>query len=595
MRHFDALAPWIPALIGLVASGCAGADGAATPADDATMVVAPDATAPVDTEPTEDATVPLDDSAAPEDTAVDPADVALGPESRAHEDHLYDPLVFHLDLAILAYQTYTQSLVWPFDPYYEEVGRDTDRDRLMDAIRGWAAREGALQVATGAGLEAFRGPGVLGGFADNPSHDPVVYQYSRIDPWGHAIADPDGRWVEYLTPAAVTSSIREAFVCTRSLGLPEGSVTLAALPDRGADTPAGADDILLVIEGGTGDKGNADQPASWSVMGVVLVRFFGPPGSYDVHIAFRGSRSGSLIETAVGALSGDNPKGNADWITDLGYDQVSPSVITTIGTVSRGMARSLASILPELFYCLDQAPGIPRATPPQHIYITGHSLGGGLAQHLASAILLGQAYGPGGAGAQMPMSLWGWPWAELKLITFGSPRVGDEAWAAALSSALDSPYFASTGYDLGQAIGPTDHEIDTRLLDTDGPAAFRVLLPNDPVSSPQLFLGAHVGRTVYVEPPDFTASPDPAAHELVRVRDVLVDALREPSIPPEAWRYRALTELVPDRDAAAAGTPTEYDKIIAAVRAFHATGGSRLDLEAYDASAATFLELLGGP
>lgn len=43
----------------------------------------------------------------------------------------YHPLVFELDLAILAYQLHGQSLVWPIDPYCEEHadGRGTSRDK----------------------------------------------------------------------------------------------------------------------------------------------------------------------------------------------------------------------------------------------------------------------------------------------------------------------------------------------------------------------------------------------------------------------------------------------------------------------------------
>src|SRR5689334_2233173 len=83
----------------------------------------------------------------------------------------YHPLVFELDLAILAYQLHGQSLVWPFDPYYEEHAdsRGTSRDTLMKLVRGWAERRGAAQVGAMAGLDAYRGPGVLAGLPDDPT------------------------------------------------------------------------------------------------------------------------------------------------------------------------------------------------------------------------------------------------------------------------------------------------------------------------------------------------------------------------------------------------------------------------------------------
>src|SRR5436190_11072502 len=82
----------------------------------------------------------------------------------------YHPLVVELDLAILAYQLHAQSLVWPIDPYFEEHagGRGTSRDTMMALVRGWAQRRGPTQVAAQAGLDAYRGPGVLAGLADNP-------------------------------------------------------------------------------------------------------------------------------------------------------------------------------------------------------------------------------------------------------------------------------------------------------------------------------------------------------------------------------------------------------------------------------------------
>jgi hypothetical protein len=433
---------------------------------------------------------------------------------------------------------------------------------------------------------------VLAGFEDNPAHDPVIYQYSRLHPWSASLANPAGRWSEYLAPAVITDPIRQAYVCSRVAGQPEGTVRLDALaPDR-HDAAPGARDILLAIEGGTGDKGNAGQPASQSLMAFVVVRVFGDAGPFDVHLAFRGSRSGSAFQAAIDALSGDHPKGNADWITDLGYDQVEASVITRTGTVHRGIARSMQSIFPQLLACLAQAPGIPRMVPPERIYVTGHSLGGGLAQHFASGVLLGGAYGPVGGGEAMPAPLRAWPWRQLKLITYGSPRVGDEGWALALAAALDSQVFATSGYDWTQALGPADPEILARLDDPTRPAAYRVLVPTDPISSPTPAGGVHVGRTVYVEPPSLLALPEIAAHEPTRIRQALREAFTDPAIPDTAWRFHELSELVPDRDASAAGTAAEYAKLSAAIARYYADADLWFDGAAFGAGLQVFWQLL---
>lgn len=92
----------------------------------------------------------------------------------------YHPLVYHLDLSILTYQLYGQSLVWPFDPYYEEM--EDGRDAFMSQVQAWTKIHGADQLQRAAGLDAYRGPGVLGGFANNPHHDPIIYNYSRLHP-----------------------------------------------------------------------------------------------------------------------------------------------------------------------------------------------------------------------------------------------------------------------------------------------------------------------------------------------------------------------------------------------------------------------------
>ena len=83
----------------------------------------------------------------------------------------YHPLLYHLDLSTLSYQLYAQTLVWPFDPYYEELSNwANDRAKYMKKVRSWAQEHGPEQVRRPAGLSGYRGPGVLGGFEDNPFH-----------------------------------------------------------------------------------------------------------------------------------------------------------------------------------------------------------------------------------------------------------------------------------------------------------------------------------------------------------------------------------------------------------------------------------------
>jgi hypothetical protein len=511
----------------------------------------------------------------------------------------YHPLIYHLDLSILAYQLYSQSLVWPFDPYYEERAQTFGAGRALFIARvhDWAQRRGAEQLRSGAGLGSYRGPGVLGGFEDNPRHDPIIYDYAKLHPWSSSITNVGGQWTEYLTPSTITGRIRDVYVSYRRTGGAEGDVVIAKVPARREDWDRTAADSLLAFEGGTGDKGVAGQPASQSLMGFVLVRAI-DGRSYDVHIAFRGSRSGSAARAVVGALSDAQAEGNPDWITDLGWNKLDASGgardITTIGAVSRGFTRSMRSILPALVQCLRKAAELKGDVAPRSIYVTGHSLGGALAQHFVSAVLLGDLYGPDGAGPGMPEALRRWPWTQIKLITYSAPRAGDSEWAKALTThGLDSEFFTSALNPMDTAaLTPTDPGIVSRLLDTSRPAGFRVLMSTDPITTEKVGGGGkHVGKTVYVNTPRALAAigpPNVGAHEPEAVRRFMVDAMADARTPAIAWRYRAMKELNPGRNGDRAGTRAEFEKLGDAVRGYYSERGLWFD----DAAFARDLDLL---
>ncbi len=427
-------------------------------------------------------------------------------------------------------------------------------------------------------LGGYRGPGVLGGFDDNPRHDPIVFRYDRLYPWGRTITHVDGRWTEYLTPSEITGQIRDVYMCYRETGRPEGAVAIEhVVSGRDASAP-GARDVLLAFEGGTGDKGEAGQPASQSLMGFVLLRYWAGRNDYDVHIAFRGSRSGSVGRAIRQAYSDSRAKGNPDWITDVGFDPVRPemggALITTTGAVFRGFARSTKSILPQLFRCLSEVARLAPRSSPKRIFVTGHSLGGALAQHLVSAVLMGNRYGPDGTGDAMPTALRGWPWRQIKLITFSSPRAGNEQWAETLTKhGLASEFFSTRIDTLDRtALSMTDPSILPRLIDPGQPAGYRVLITTDPVTTQKIIGGKHVGKSVYLNEPSILATfalPDVGSHELTKLRDFMVAGLADQRIPPTAWRYREMKDVNSERNAARRGSVGEFVKLGAALERYY--------------------------
>jgi hypothetical protein len=502
----------------------------------------------------------------------------------------YNPLVFHLDLAVLAYQLHGQSLVWPIDPFYEERG--ADRDVVMARVRDWVREQADLQAGVSS-LTTYRGPGVLGGFPDNPTHDPILYSYGRLHPVSRTIMNAASVWTEYLTPRAITERIVEVWVSYRQSGGAEDDVLVERVPPGRDDADPDASDVLVAFEGGTGDKGEPGQPASQSLMGFVLLRRT-TGARYDVHVSFRGSRSGSAVRAATAALSTELATGNPDWITDLGFRTALTPDISKVGGVARGFSHSMRSILPAAMLALRKVAEIAGGAPSS-IFVTGHSLGAALAQHFASAVLAGEEYGPSGAGPAMPETLAAWPWRNLKLITFAAPRAGDRQWADALTTShLDATFFDESPvvpFD-PDARYVTDPEIVERLNDPDRPAAFRVLVSTDPVTTDTLGGGAHVGTSVYVNGDLLTGwvgIPSFQGHEPEVIRRFMTDAMADLRTPYRSWHYRALEELVPDRDDSQAGSRQELEKLADGLLAYYADRDVWFDSASFERDLAILL------
>jgi hypothetical protein len=217
---------------------------------------------------------------------------------------MYHELVYHLDLCMLTYHLHAQTLIWPLDPYMEQVatGMTDRRDTFMQETHAY------FDPSKG----GYRGPGAAAGWPSNVLLDPLITRYQRLYPWRPVFLGPEReQWLWHNSPTAITSRVREVFMASYPLNIdpfdymdPLRARTLPPLPGpRSIATqpaPTAGTDRLYGFEGATGSiLGSA---GSWSFMGYCLAVAKGG-GPYDVHIAFRGSRSGALGRAAVAGLN----------------------------------------------------------------------------------------------------------------------------------------------------------------------------------------------------------------------------------------------------------------------------------------------------
>lgn len=368
---------------------------------------------------------------------------------------MYDLPVYLLDLCIFSYHLHSQTLIWPMDPYYEQLanGKGRRRSTMTDVHTGsW------LPPAHQPGPAAYRGPSscMIWPNMDNGRLDPIVSRYDRLYPWRSSFTRPnreDESWIVYNTPVEITDPIDQVYMVRYGTGgaspwpyqksnQPQPPIAVDQIHAQrpGLSRKAGcqqfpAADLLYCFEGGTGGTEKTHAPI-WSMMGYVLAKeeLVNALPVYDVCIVFRGSRSGA-VRPGRAFFRKDNP----DWSTDLGLARTveEDDVISGHGSVCRGFRSSLKTILPTLMRALEEVQ-LARNAPPRHIYVTGHSLGGALAAQFASAMLLGNEYGPNGRGVAMPQTLRAWPWSTMRLVTFSAPSVGGQTFHTMIDRILPS-------------------------------------------------------------------------------------------------------------------------------------------------------------
>jgi hypothetical protein len=350
--------------------------------------------------------------------------------------------VYLLDLCIFAYQLHSQTLLWPMDPYYEQMEKISGQERRT--FKKFVGNSEAGFVSNLADFDAndLRGPGQLvnrdekSGWLPNRFLDPIISRYRQIYPWRLGFTRPEpGQWLIYNTPESITHRINTVKIAqyARNRGFYHADspqVEIKTLhPNRPIQSDIPATDWLYCFEGGTGAiGGDKARPAAWSLMGYVLAReVTNSPNDYDLYIVFRGSRSGDPRAERAGLRR----EGNPDWVTDSDFRKfVADQEICIRGRACRGFSTSLKTMLPTIFACLTEIETTKRRLP-RDIYVTGHSLGGALAALFTSMAHCGSraqfsALGDGEVRPP-PRSIFERP---PQLITYGSPGIGDEDFQA---------------------------------------------------------------------------------------------------------------------------------------------------------------------
>jgi hypothetical protein len=419
-----------------------------------------------------------------------------------------------LDLCVLAYQLHAQTLIWPMDPYAEQMQAQRAKGRKIPAAEKTAphTRRRAFWAATrqyfqqGGGNNPFRGPASTRaqqaqGWINNLHLDPIIQNYRIADPWRPALtrAERGKGWIVYRTPHEITDHISRVYLAeydanagpdARPPLAPHASISLLRnRPPGFVPQVAGPlrNDLLYCFEGGTGSH-NADDGAAWSLMGFVLAEQIPASNDYNIYIVFRGSRSGFLRPRE----SMSRRSGNPDWVTDLDEVPIAKTIVNPHNG-RQGFLRSMEYTLPPVVGCLEHfANNHLAAGNVRSIYVTGHSLGGALACGFASAIMCGRQYGPDAQNLQPNLQAPGWPWPQMKLVMFSAPAVG-------------------TGIEFMNSV-------NGRV-----PNSTRVYLPQDPI--PKTAGLYHVGSPIELKAKLFAVSFD--AHDPFYVRLALKDYMTQ--------------------------------------------------------------------
>ncbi len=338
----------------------------------------------------------------------------------------YHPAVFHLDLCTLSYQLHAQSLAFLFDPYYDGIYDNITKSRvpfnplsasLTHGKLRHKVREAAGSVNARKNLALFKNINRTGAVTETTATrgmDPIAQHYTDLNQRipGIVRAEPK-KWIVYQTPPEITNTISNIYV-------KEYGREIYQLPSSG-----GGNNSLYCFEGGTGY--HKDKPTfDVSLMGFVFKRMIDAT-KFDLHIVFRGSRSGgnTALRTVPAAMVNT---GNPDWITDTSSALMICPEISQLGKPCNGFANSVAVTLANIEASLNRAiGGVGNSANINNIYISGHSLGGALALLFIGSQVLG-------TGFFTTIGIARKDWVrKAQVFTYGAPGVGDKELKKALT------------------------------------------------------------------------------------------------------------------------------------------------------------------
>jgi hypothetical protein len=232
--------------------------------------------------------------------------------------------------------------------------------------------------------------------------------------------------------------------------------------------------------------------------------FFGAGGIEDGKFVHRSTQvtwaQHRTLPIAVITFRGTEPEHIGDVLTDMTSFKMKTDDTNLPGLLHRGFFEGVESVSPLLFARIKAMPAGSR------IYVTGHSLGGALATIFTAQLL--RDHGTAHA---------------VSLYTFGSPRVGDRAFATAFEASVASSKASAT----------------------------RFHFERDPVVQVPVINYSHTGLPVFLERERFTLDlpetlglPRLADHAIANYQTALQRAfLQKPAYPMTAQGRAASVSL----------------------------------------------------